>query len=190
MLRAIKGAAWICLMGIALLIGCSQQSMEPVNEEASFTFTFKYDAVPESDILGMIPGSAVDEAERSIGKGLHLQGIDAVRVMVIDMSAYDTWANLTEKQEWIDYTITRDNWTGNLSNWGEWEKLIGGHFNIVSNQLLTIEGDYATGTVTGIIGLNRIIIAVIESNRIIHWGEGVVTGEAGETVEATIEWYY
>ena len=54
-----------------------------------------------------------------------------------------------------------------------------------------IKGKNKTGTVTGVIGLNRVAVALIENNRIVYWGEGLVTGGAGEADELEVEvWEY
>jgi len=191
MLFKIENTKLTILMSIILLGGCDHQSPVGPDESVTFTLKLEFGQHPGTEMLGMVPGASADDTDSTVGKNLNIQAIDLARVMVVDFSAYPSWDDLLERPEWEHYVTARDNWTGDLSQWGESDKLIGNHFNIVTNQVLNIAGDFATGTVTGVIGLNRIAVALIENNRIAYWGEGLVTGGAGEADELEVEvWEY
>ncbi|MFQ6115102.1 MAG: hypothetical protein ACE5NG_13645 [bacterium] len=112
--------------------------------------------------------------------------IDQAMVMILDFSAYDTSAQYFASEDYKEYVKTRDSWPGDLSQWAEWEKLLGDYFRIVVDQSLNMEKDRAKGTVSGVIGLNYIVVALIESGKIQYWGEGEVKARAGEIAHALI----
>jgi hypothetical protein len=189
MLFKIKSTLWFLVMGVILLVSCHHQSALEPEDSVCFTLKLQLGRHPGTQILGLISAESSQDHGDMVGKKLDIQAIDLARIMVVDLSAYSSWDDLLQKPEWFDYVEARDNWTGDLSQWGEWEKLIGNYFNVVTNQVLDIVGDYAEGTVTGVIGLNRIVVALVENNRITYWGEGDAVGGAGEAEELVLEVY-
>lgn len=187
MVHKIKRYIWLCLVCFTFFMSCDQKLLDPKSEDICFTLTLQHGRIPGAEIFGLgATGTSIVSGE-GLCKRLDIQVINLVRVMVVDLSAYNTWNDLLEREEWLHYVEARDAWSGDLSQWGEWEKLIGSHFNIVTNQTLDIVGEYATGTVTGVIGLNRIVVALIENGQIVYWGEAEVDGAAGVAEEIEVE---
>jgi hypothetical protein len=94
----------------------------------------------------------------------------------IDLQAIDQ-----VEEDFQEYSETRDNWPGYLGHWDEWVELLGDFFRIIDEKSLTIEGNQARGTVSALVGLNYVIVALIEDGCIRYFGEGEVRTEAGET---------
>ncbi|HEX9933814.1 MAG TPA: SUMF1/EgtB/PvdO family nonheme iron enzyme, partial [bacterium] len=97
---------------------------------------------------------------------------------------------VTQSDWFAEYTRVRDDeWTGDRNSWSEWVRFIGNYMHIAANQALKIEGQEASGMVAGAIGLNRIIVALIENNIIRYIGEGTALGVEGETQNIEIQVY-
>lgn len=126
------------------------------------------------------PLAVQSDTVSSISKA-KVRNADLARVMVVDLSAYRDSEALSVSDQYGDYLTALETWRGDFSFWSDYEKVIGDHFTIVTNQTLDIVGDYVEGTVPGVVGLNRVVIAIIRNFRIAAWGEGDVTGVAGES---------
>lgn len=179
----------VAAFALLLTSGCGRQSSLAPEKAPGLTLQFRYVDHPgdPSKILA-VPGSL---PAPGMNKPFSAQGIDLVRVMVIDLSR---WANSEEffsSEEFQAYATYRDSvWlpTTDETLWGEWEKLLGNYFQIVSNQTLAIESDsLARGTVVGAEGLNRILVALIQNGKIIYWGEGDAVGRKDETTSVMVE---
>ncbi len=180
----MKNRIIILVITAALLSGCSSKIVEPDNS-VHFEIKLVEGGCPTGEHLG-IPGNA-QAGEGVPGKRIALQEIDLVRVMIVDFSNYEKWDSVTVTDEWDVFVNDRDTWAGDLSNWGEWEKLLGNHFRIVANQTLEIKEEYAEGVVPGALGLNAILVALLEENVIRYWGETYVHGVEGEASEVFVE---
>ena len=178
----------IILVAILVLIACSKNPVEP--ESASIQLHFVNNK-PGGLMIGLARTSnalAEESILKSLNKPIDLQAFDQARVMILDFSVYDSSAVYFNSEDYREYIQVRDSWPGDLTQWGEWEKLLGDYFRIISNQTLTIEGDIAKGSVAGAIGLNRVLVALIENGKIQHWAEGDATGKEGEVAHADFFW--
>jgi hypothetical protein len=190
MFKTIACSTFFGIMVWILCMGCRHGPTEP-REEVSFKLTFRYGEIQGHTLLERQPREGSGESQNTLSKKLNIQSYDLARVMVIDLSAYLTWQDFTQTQDWDDYIAVRDAWTGHRDSWDEWKGFIGDFFPIVTDQVLRIEGNFATGTVTGVIGLNRILVALIEFTEaggdvIRYLGEGDALGVSGEISEVEI----
>src|SRR4030042_1956539 len=63
--------------------------------------------------------------------------------------------------------------------WAEWEGFYRNYLTVVSNQNLEIKNGYATGTVTGVVGLNWIVLGFLDGDVIWYSGEAHPVGGEG-----------
>jgi hypothetical protein len=153
-------------------------------------FEFKY------DFSGLKDPAIYPRAEMVEKEGINslmcktnsTQLYNLARVMVVDLSLYDSWTEFTQSADWQEYVTARTQWVtyGNTNSWAEWKGFIGDFFTILTDQTLTMNADSARGVVTGAIGYNRIIVSMTQGDVIEYWGEGDAYGEKDRTTNVTI----
>lgn len=117
--------------------------------------------------------------------------VDEVRVLVADITEWDLPGSFWETEGFSDMLDDFDEHLDEEAEWADWTKVIGDHFPIVSNVSLSIEDETAQGSVSGVIGLNLVLIALLEDGVTQHWGRETIVGIEGQTSEAIItawEW--
>ena len=171
----MKQLIYIFLISLFFLAGCTEQPSAP-QQGASIRFAFGDGTTNHPLWLSL------SQTDTSLAKSLALESIDEVRVMILDFSAYDSSWQYFASQDFAEYEIARDNWTGDLDKWGEWQKLLGDYFRVVADQSLNIEGSQAKGTVSGVIGLNYIFLMLLENGERHVVYENEVRAIEGETV--------
>ncbi|MBC7185833.1 MAG: hypothetical protein H5U38_02245, partial [Calditrichaeota bacterium] len=184
MTRLTIGACVLVAGGFMLFSHCSKQPTSD-GREAGITLRFVYDPAGAPRI-GKAPGRPSAPAQ-PFAKRTGQEKVDIVRVMVLDFSAYDSAWQYFESEDYHTFEHARDNWPGDLKYWAEWRKLLGDFFRVVADQALSIEGDYAKGTVTGVVGLNYLCVGMIEGDSIRYWGEGAVMVREGEPAHAAVQ---
>jgi hypothetical protein len=183
----LKILALFSLTICVLLFGCSRQATEPGEKDINFTFTVEY--VDHSSASSLFSYSEVesDKAEHGQRKiANHSLLFNMARVMVLDMSKYDSWTDFQSTDEWDDYRADRDAWTGDRNSWAAWKGFIGNYFPVVADQTLAMDDDHATGNVPGVVGQNRFIMAFTEGDVIEYLGEASAIGIEDEVVEVRI----
>ena len=168
---------------------CTRVPTQPSDGKASLAFKVNYVSESEPGILGKNRLSNQEGSVNSMAKIRANQEIDLVRVLILDLSEFDSLQVLLDSDDYHDYKHVRDSWEGDLTNWSEWEKLLGDYFKIIVNQNLTIESDSAKGSLTGVIGLNYFVIAMLKDGKVRYWGEGPVEGKEDHTEQVTINVY-
>jgi hypothetical protein len=176
----------ICLVFLpCLLLSCSKDSLQP-RQNPSIELTFK-NADPSSvqkTIVGQLtPANTPAQLEKSMA-------YDQALVMILDFSVYNETSQYFESEEYKEYTEARDSWQGDLDQWGQWEKLLGDYFRIVADQNLTLESDRAKGMVSGVIGLNYVLVGLVKDGKILHWAEGGVIAAESNVAHAELTWWY
>ncbi|MCR4437926.1 MAG: hypothetical protein QHJ34_02635 [bacterium] len=184
MTRLTIGACLLAAGSLMLSLQCSKQ---PTSDggEPSITLRFVFDPAGAPHI-GKVPERPSAPAQ-PLAKRTGQEKVDIVRAMVLDVSAYDSASQHFESEEYHKYVHARDSWPGDLKYWAEWRKLLGDFFRVVADQALSIEGDYAKGTVTGVVGLNYLCVGMIEGDSIRYWGEGEVMVREGEPARAAVQ---
>ncbi|MBN2102441.1 hypothetical protein JW835_00200 [bacterium] len=174
----MKTLKYIILIGciqFLLVLGCSLFPSAPDSEQPRFSFIMKFGKLPSPNYAG------VNQHSETLNKITFPDAVDKARVMVIDNSSYVMFEELTATSEWEAYEKDKFAWKGDLGLWNEWVDLIGGHFPIVTNTTLDIEGTHATGTIKGVLGLNSFIVGLEDGGRIRYWGEAQKNGFADST---------
>lgn len=109
-----------------------------------------------------------------------LSEYDNAKIMVIDCSKYKSEDDLFASNEYLAYHEEMENLpAGTLYHWNEQVKLVEHHFPIIANQLLEIGDGHATGYIPGVIGLNRIYVALCQDNYLLYSGGSYVVAEPG-----------
>ena len=181
----------ILLLFISLVFTqCSQHSTDPSMPKNGFLLEIAFSE-------NVTPG-VMKRGQEAIPKKAPLytaSEYNMARVMVLDISDYDSWADFDSTNEGESYYHTRDHWLqdgGDYRIWSEWRGFLGDFFPIVADQILNIEEDHVTGTVAGVLGNNRIILSLTH-NDTIHWlGENDAFGIEGQMDVVEIElgfWY-
>lgn len=169
---------------VLLLVQCGKQPASPQGGPSiALTLMFGPSGAPR---IGKTPQGAPASAQPLYRK-MAQEKVDLVRVMVLDFSAYDSSSQYFDSEDYENYVQTRDSWPGDFKYWGEWRRLLGNFFRVVADQALTIEGDSAKGTVTGVVGLNYLCVAMIEADTIRYWGEGEVMVHEGHPAHAAVQ---
>jgi uncharacterized protein YfaP (DUF2135 family) len=130
------------------------------------------------------------KSQSQMNKKMEAQSIDLARIMVADLSAHETIEAFWGSEDYREFMDDFNEWEGDLTKWSEWERLIGDHFEIISNQNLRIEDNRVRGTVPGVQGLNYFFVALLEDNVIQYdcFGDpdALAMGVEGETKEVAI----
>ncbi len=191
---SIRQYGIIILMMALIFSACQKSTVEPEGDEVMLSIPAEIRTTPLIAPFGVHLDSL-----NYVTKSMKLSSSDLARVMVADLSRYDDENVLLESTVYQDYIESRFSVIDRLFLWSEWEKLIGDRFTIVTNQTLEIRDGFVEGTVPGVVGFNRVFIAIIQNNRIVYTGEGNVIGVAGTTVdveqaisehERGIYWYH
>ncbi len=170
-------------LAVLVLAGCQKYPSRPADQSARFKFSFGYGAKSRPDFLFR---KNENSSVPTLVKAVRPEAFDMVRVMIVDYSAYPTWDDVLAGPLWSEYSQAMQNWTGNRNNWDEWKKFISDYMGIVTDQILEIQGQEAVGTVSGVKGLNRIVVGLIKDGVIQYIGEGDGFGVEGETQQVRI----
>ncbi|MBN2413009.1 hypothetical protein JXQ31_15080 [candidate division KSB1 bacterium] len=174
----------LLIMVVFLAGACNKQTSEPEQLPSI--------SIQLSDETGIHDGSRLYIAESllpddsTLKKNLNTESVEQVMVMILDFSMYDSSEQYFDSPDYKEFTKIRDGLTqqGKLTQWAEWEKLLGDYFRIVADQNLNIDGHHATGVVAGAVGLNYICVGMLGHGIIQYWYEGEVVAKTGETVRA------
>jgi hypothetical protein len=174
----------VLAIALSVSIGCDHAPSNPEKRPAQFRF------VLQNAVDGGTPlSSAMPPAARpgsALLKAVDLKAFDMVRIMVIDLSAYDSWPAFTLSETGRAYTANRNSWTGDPGDWWGWKDVWQDYATIVSDQTLEIRGPEAVGTVTGAIGYNEFLAGLFVGGRVRVWATGSGWGEEGETHDVTL----
>ena len=155
-------------------LGCTKHTTGPDRGKALFKINVLY-------------GKSVDPGD--FAKPADAQAVNSVRVMVLDLSKYNTWQQFIATPEGQQFHSIKNSTFQQTKSWAEWEGFYRNYLNVVSNQALEIKNGYASGTVTGVIGLNRIILGFLDGDVIWYSGEADAVGgeESVPEVNVTVE---
>ena len=174
------------LMILVLIVGaCNKQTSEP---EALPSISIQLGEPQDHDGSRLYIDQTAPANDSSLNKILIAESVDQVMVMILDFSMYDSSGQYFDTQEFKEFSNVRDGLfqEGKLTQWAEWEKLLGDYFRVVADQNLNIEGHHATGIVAGVVGLNYVVVGLIGHGTIQLFYEGSVVAKAGETVKANL----
>ncbi len=161
-----------------LFLSCQQHPTRPQKGEVAFKFKFAFaENMPESHF--MYHGyKNISGTENKLSKSALDDAVDMGHVMVLDFSAYADMQEFYNSEEFNAYheaveKIEEDS----LNSWSQWVSLFNESFSIAADQQFSITGDTAFVTVTGVPGLNYILVALTENNQIMYTGENHTHGE-------------
>ncbi len=128
--------------------------------------------------------------EISIQTVTEYEDFDFLRVMVMDLSAYKSPEQIygTElwyqyESAWRDFTID----TTKTPSWEDWKRIWTSFFTVVSDQVLSIQGGFAVGTIQGVEGLNFLLVAGMRENKVIYYGFGAAVAKRDEPNTAEVQ---
>jgi hypothetical protein len=172
-LKSIAGVKTGACIGILLMIfGCGLFPGAPENGTAVFVVRGSY--AEEDSILQAVP----------LGKA---GAVDRARVLVADLSNFEGIESFWESE--IYEQLAQNGYS--IETWSEWKRfLTSRNLNIFSEQILIIEGDYATGRASGVVGLNLIILVFEEDGVITDFGYAAAVGEENGVNTVDIEMSY
>ncbi|HPG38918.1 MAG TPA: hypothetical protein PLP19_08685 [bacterium] len=178
----------LVLYCLPFLFQCEEQPAN-VDKAPMITINLVSDGSVNMDnrlISVILPNSALEKVSQSESS------VDQVMVMILDWTMYDSIADYFNSEDYEQFSVVRDTLInqGKLTKWDEWVKLLGDYFRIVANQSLNIEGDHARGVVSGVEGLNYVLVQMFENGVLMHSYEGHVRAKSGETVKANITQYW
>jgi hypothetical protein len=179
----------ILMLGLAVFLlqsGCAKKAVAPGEGKTGFRFDVKFGSTAPA---GMTAGIRAHQTRKTAKTAVPGSYYNMVRVLVTDMSGYhvNNWAEYERTADGQDYARARDSWTGNRRSHAAWKGFLGGFFNIIVDQDLTITGDHALGVVNGAVGLNHVIVALTDGDLWVYRGEADVIGKEGEVT--SVEMY-
>ena len=184
----LKNTALFGLMIVVFFLSCGRQSTEPGDKNIHFTLTVEY--VDHLMTVSLFSNAGNESGDAGNGQSRVANSsllFNMARIMVLDLSKYDSWSDFQTTDDWTDYLADRDAWTGNRNSWAAWKGFIGNYFPIVADQTLAMDDEHATGNVPGVIGQNRLIMAFTEGDVIEFLGEASAIGVEDEVVEVHIQ---
>lgn len=182
------------LLVVAILfLSCQHHPTQPENGEITFNFKLVFaenQSMPESHLMQYGTNNTyktvVTLEKRSIQ-----DAVDMGHVMVLDLSEYEDMQEFRNSDDLANYLqAARKIEEDSVNNWSQWKSTFKESFSIVDDQNFSIENDTAFVTVTGVAGLNYLIIALSDNDRIRYKGEDHTHGE-DETIWIYLyEWEY
>jgi hypothetical protein len=170
---------------IVIIFGeCNKLPSNPEKKPVRFNFQLQYAKNPQDASLP--PIRQASQTGVALQKALDLQAFDMVRIMVIDLSVYGSWAGFTSSETGLKYSENRNSWNGDPGNWAEWKKFWQDYATIVCDQTLEIQAQEAVGFVTGVNGYNNFLAGLIRADTVRYWASGEGIGEDGKTLNATL----
>jgi len=170
----------ILIAGVLLIQqGCEKKSAAPESGKPAFKFEMSFGPGPGSSATSNVPAEGLDGLSKTRAPATYY---NMARVIVSDLSGYhvNNWDEYERTPDGQEYAAARDSWTGDRRSHAAWLGFLGGFFNIIVDQNLTITEDHAIGTVSGAIGYNQIIVALTDGDLWIYRGEASVIGVEGE----------
>jgi uncharacterized protein YfaP (DUF2135 family) len=131
--------------------------------------------------------AASPAAPSSASKPNGRQAIDQVRILVLDMSRYDSWDEFIATAKGQRFLEEQSGEFAETVTWAEWQRFYGSNFLVVSDQALAVNDTAAVGTVTGVLGLNRFVIGFVENDSIRFSGEAAAVGRSGKPQEVEMQ---
>lgn len=188
MFKTIKCSVFIGIMVGVLCMDCSHGPTDPGEEKVNFKLSFRYGEIKGLTMLVEQSQGSSEKNKSTLNKKFNIQDFNMVRILVIDMSNYQFQENLGTTGDWNEYLNALSDWLqlSERNSWAEWKGFVGDFFPIVTDQTLNIEGDFATGTVAGVIGWNHIIVGLTMGDILRYRGEGDAWGVSGEISEVEI----
>jgi uncharacterized protein YfaP (DUF2135 family) len=162
-----KRLFFAAICGPALLVlasRCGRHATEPGPGRAVFVIKPHFSESPVS------PGRT------HVDKSAGLMAVDQVRILVLDLSRYDSWQEFIATEKGQRFHEVKHGDFMETVTWADWQKFYATYFTVVSDQSLEVNDTTATGTVTGVIGLNRFVIAFIQGDTIRYSGEADAQG--------------
>ncbi len=186
MLRRLAAfSAGLC--AAAVIFRCGDFAVGERGGASQFAFRFRYGTLPSPGFAGKRGAFANANLEaRGGGFTGGASDQDLVRILVLDLSAWKSWEDLTASPEWKAYEEERERRNGTLGSWAGWVGLLAGHFPVLADEPLPITEGVARGKVPGVLGLNGFICAFFTNGEMTYWGEGHASGVRGESVRVTI----
>src|SRR4030042_3619454 len=152
------------MAAVLLWLGCAKHVTTPTNGKALFRINVQY-------------GKSVEPGD--FAKPADAEAINNVRILVMDLSKYQTWEQFIASSESQTINSIKNSTFQKTKTWAEWEGFYRNYLTVVSNQNLEIKTGYATGTVTGVVGLNWIVLGFLDGDVIWYSGEAHPVGGEG-----------
>jgi hypothetical protein len=183
-MNRLKKTIPVFLIALGFSIECNHFPSNPEKKPVQFRFVLQNSGDGKTSMSSPVP--PVARPASALRKTLDFQAFDMVRIMVIDLSVYESWSEFALSETGQAYTVNRNAWTGDAGNWWEWKDVWQDYATIVSDQTLEIRGQEAVGTVTGVIGYNEFLAGLFVNGRVRYWVTGSGWGEEGETHDVTL----
>jgi hypothetical protein len=171
----------IPILGLLLIqFGCEKKGTAPQSGKTCLRFEVVYGSSPQSDMIASFTANGMDDLTKAVSASSYY---NMARVFMVDLSGYhvrDATEFLQTTEDGKAYVHARDEWKGDQGSYSAWKGFIGGFFNIIVDQNLTLTEDHALGVVNGVVGLNHIMLALTDGDKIVYWGEQSVTAVEGE----------
>ena len=172
----------ILILGLGVFLlqsGCAKKAFAPDAGKTGFRFEVEYGSNPLAGMTADIHGDKTRKMPKTAVPGSYY---NMARVLVSDLSGYhvNNWSEYERTADGQEYVRARDSWTGNSRSHAAWKGFLGGFFNIIVDQNLTLTGDHALGVVNGAVGLNHLIVALTDGDLWVYRGEADVIGVEGE----------
>ena len=173
----------ITLLLFAALPGCIDKGVDVSHDTALFRLNVVYEPCPGPTLTADMSHESLSVTSKP---SQSVSYYNMARALVFDLSGHESWVQFLETDEGLAYALARDSWNGNRRSHAAWKGFIGGYFDIVADQNLTLNNEFAVGVVSGVIGLNRIIIALSDGDLWVYRGEKDVIGISGEMTDVTL----
>ncbi len=140
------------------------------------------------DMIGYGFAGRLDEI--SVRTTVDYVDFDLIRLAVIDLSAYETQNAFYGSAAWQAYWAELETVLANPTHIPTWDAYMGlwsRHFDVLSEQNLTLSGAFAQGTIRGVEGMNLLAVVGVEKGVITYTGQGFVRVLGAAVTDAHLE---
>lgn len=142
--------------------------------------------IPTFNFIGRID-------EISIRTSVEYIDFDAIKLAVIDLSAFTNQNQLMGSEQWLKFSVKYDSTLNNplfVWTWENWLQIWReSSFKVATEQTLIVNGAFAEGEIRGVDGLNLLAVAGVEKGEITYLGQGYVFVVPGLVAEANVQFW-
>ncbi|HNW60621.1 MAG TPA: hypothetical protein PKI62_13155 [bacterium] len=142
------------------------------------------------DVIGYYFNGRLDEI--SLTTRVEYEDLDMVRLAVFDFSDFASEEAFYRSETWQQYHAALENMTADstfVPTWDKYIRLWEKYFKVVSEQNLSVNGAFATGTVRGVEGMNALVISGIRNGVMTYYGEALVLATGEGATEVWVPFY-
>jgi YVTN family beta-propeller protein len=171
MLKIIYRVNLFIIINTIIFLQCSRP-VGPAGDGVRFNINFKYSENPVSGTNDRLKKESMQQV------------VNRAYALVLNLTAYATQNDFRNSTAHNDLHEAEDEITS--CKWADWKSMYTSRFPVVTDQSLEIEGGFASGTLSGVLGVNLLVVGLTNGDEIRYTGRSIATGEEGDPREITI----